>query len=222
MKNHQKVSKWHFGGSLVVQKSADSRKTGKNHEKASQKLIKKWPKRAKKGSKVCRKMTFWGSKKHGPGGQKASKSALFGHREGQKWQKRSKTDKSWKPCQKRTANWHGKIKSQGFQQIWQFWRKSIKVTNPKSSKSVKMTFLRVPHGLKISRQSQNRQKSWKSISKTDQKVVKKRSKVQSKTAFWGSKKHGPGCQKASKSALFGHREGQKWQNPKNPKSRIKK
>jgi hypothetical protein len=42
----------------------------------------------KKGPKVCRKMPFWGSKKHGPGCPKASKSAIFRHGEGQKRQNR--------------------------------------------------------------------------------------------------------------------------------------
>jgi hypothetical protein len=86
MKNRQKVAKRHFGGSPTVQKSTDSRKTVKNREKVNQKPIKKVTKKHQNGPKVCRKMPFWGSKKHGPGCQKASKSALFGHREGQKCQ----------------------------------------------------------------------------------------------------------------------------------------
>ena len=93
MKNDQKVTKRHFGGSPTVQKSADSRKTGKNHEKVNQKLIKKWSKSGQKGSKVCRKMTFWGSKKHGPGCPKVPKSAIFRHGEGQKRQKLSNPKK---------------------------------------------------------------------------------------------------------------------------------
>ena len=68
----------------MVQKSADSRKTGKSHEKITQKLIKKWSKKRSKRAKSLQENGFWGSKKHGPGGQKVPKSALFGHTEGQK------------------------------------------------------------------------------------------------------------------------------------------
>ena len=61
-----------------------------------------------------------------------------------------------------------------------------------------MAFLRVPRGPKISRQSQNRQKSRKNHSKTDQKMVKKKVKKGQKSAgkwvlgvkkawSWGSK-----------------------------------
>jgi hypothetical protein len=59
------------------------------------------------------------------------------------------------------------------------------------SKSAKMTFWRVSHGLKISRQSQNRQKIRKSHSKTDQKMVKKdqkRVKSLQENGFLGVKK----------------------------------
>ena len=88
----------------------------------------------------------------------------------------------------------------------------------------KTTFWRVPHGLKISGQSQNRQKSRKSQSKTDQKMVKnrqKRTKSLQENAILGVKKHGPGCPKASKSAIFRHGEGQKRQNREIPKTASK-
>ena len=82
----------------------------------------------------------------------------------------------------------------------------------KSSKSGKTTFLRVPQGPKISRQSQNRQKIRKSQSKTGQKMVKKWSKrVKSlqENGFLGVKKHGPGCQKVPFFVMGGGQNRQK-------------
>ena len=77
MKNDQKVTKRHFGGSPTVQKSADSRKTGKNRKKVNQKPIKKVTKKHQKGPKVCRKNAILGVKKAYLGVPKSIKKCHF-------------------------------------------------------------------------------------------------------------------------------------------------
>ena len=75
-----------------------------------------------------------------------------------------------------------------------------------------MTFLRVPHGPKISRQSQNRQKLSKSHSKTDQKVVKKgqkRVKSLQENGILGVKKAWSWGSKSAKKCHFSSWEGSK-------------
>jgi hypothetical protein len=81
IKKCQKVEKRHFGGSPRVQKSTNSRKTGKNCQKVTQKLIKKWSKRVKKGSKKGQKSAgkwvFGGQKSMVPGVREGQKMPFF-------------------------------------------------------------------------------------------------------------------------------------------------
>jgi hypothetical protein len=232
IKKCQKVQKWHFGGSPTVQKPADSRKTGKNREKVNQKPIKKWSKSGQKGSKVCRKKChFGGQKSMVLGAWEGPKVPFFvmgGVKNVKNWQILTNPDKSWKPCQKCTANWHGKIESQVFIRFWQFWQnpKSKSAENhEKWSKVSKTAFFRVVRVGKIT----NSRKTGKNCQKVTQKLIKKwpkkhqkGPKVCRKNAILGVKKHTSGYPKVPKSALFGHQEGQKWQNPKNPKTDSKK
>jgi hypothetical protein len=88
------MAKRHFGGSPTVQKSAGSRKTGKNHEKVNQKLIKKWSKTIKKGAKSLQENDILGVKKAWSRVSKSAKKCHFSSWGGSKTSKTVKSQKT--------------------------------------------------------------------------------------------------------------------------------
>ena len=204
-KNHEKSSKSGKTtflrvpqGPKISRQSQNRQKIRKSQSKTGQKMVKKWSKRVKS----LQENGFLGVKKHGPGCQKVPFFVMGG---GQNRQKLSKTDKSWKSCQKCTANWHGKIKSQVFIRFWQFWRKSKIQKCRESWKIIKKwqnDIFEGPPGSKnqqtVAKQAKNQKKSIKNWSKNGQKSPKKDQKSAGKCHFGGQKSMVLGAQKHQK------------------------